>query len=278
MYLDWLQSLLYGLIAGAADILPVSTEAHKALLLKIYGVSSGMELMNLMIRLGVLAALYLSCRSQLVRLSRARALARVPKRRRKRPLDEKSLMDFSLLRTMLVPVVLGMLLYRATIGAKSSQMLIAALLFLNGIALYVPQFLPSGNRDSRTLSRVEGLLMGLGGGLSILPGFSAMGLATSVASVCGIERVYALNMALLMNLFVNGGWVIQDIISLSSAGAGALTAAIVLRYLLSALAGFAGALLAVRLMRHLAAERGNSVFGFYCMGLALFLFILNLLA
>lgn len=277
MYLDWIQSLIYGLVAGMTEILPVSSAAHKALLLKFYGVSSGMELMDLLIRLGIVAALYISCRSQIVRLARARALARVPKRRRRRPLDEKSLMDFSLLRTMLVPVILGLLVYRATMGLSSSLMVIAVLLFLNGLALYVPQFLPTGNRDSRTLSRVEGLLMGLGGGASILPGLSAMGLTTSVASVCGVERSYALNMALLMNLGMNVGWVVQDMITLSSAQA-ALSAGVLIRCLASALVAFGGALLCVRLMRRLAAEHGNAVFGFYCMGVALLLFILNLLA
>ena len=73
-------------------------------------------------------------------------------------------------------------------------------LFFNGIILYIPQFLPTGNRDSRTLSRVEGLLMGLGGAASILPGISAVGTAMSIGSVCGVERKYGLNMVLIMHI------------------------------------------------------------------------------
>ena len=35
--MNWLQSVLYGFLSGAADILPVSSRAHGILLLKIFG-------------------------------------------------------------------------------------------------------------------------------------------------------------------------------------------------------------------------------------------------
>ena len=51
-----------------------------------------------------------------------------------------------------------------------------------------------------------------------------------------------------------------------------------LRCMVSAGAAFGGAMLGIKLMRHLAQERGFSAFGVYCWGLALFTFILNLIA
>ena len=182
MDLNWLESFLYGLFSGLADILPVSAEAHRILVLKCFGIQSSTELMKLFAHLGVFGAMYFSCRKQIVRIHRARRLARVPKRRRRRPLDTRSLMDFSLLRTMLIPVILGFLLNRYVEPLKEKLIWIAVLLFLNGIILYIPQFFPTSNRDSRMLSRVEGLLVGLGGALGILPGVSAVGSALSVAA------------------------------------------------------------------------------------------------
>ena len=174
MDLNWFESFLYGLFSGLADILPVSAEAHRILVLKCFGIQSSTELMKLFAHLGVFGAMYFSCRKQIVRIHRARRLARVPKRRRRRPLDTRSLMDFSLLRTMLIPVILGFLLNRYVEPLKEKLIWIAVLLFLNGIILYLPQFFPTSNRDSRMLSRVEGLLVGLGGALGILPGISAV--------------------------------------------------------------------------------------------------------
>ena len=278
MYLNWLQSIFYGFLAGLTDILPVSAQAHKVLLLKFFGVSTGMEAMNLLIHLAVFGALYLSCQSQIVRMNRARALARVPKRRRKRPLDMRSLMDWSMLKTMLVPVILGLFAYKYAVSLSGNLMLLALFLFLNGLILYIPQFLPGSNRDSRTLSRVEGLLMGLGGAASMLPGISAVGTASSIGCVCGVERTYSLNMALLMNLGLTFGLVVQDILTLLESGLGTLSFVIVLRYLLTALTAFGGTMLGVKVMRYLSADHGFGLFAFYCFGLSLFTFILNLLA
>ena len=57
MDLNWYQSLLYGLISGITEILPVSSQAHRILLLDIFGRSSQPELLRLMTDLGIVAAL-----------------------------------------------------------------------------------------------------------------------------------------------------------------------------------------------------------------------------
>ncbi|MDO5399780.1 MAG: undecaprenyl-diphosphate phosphatase [Eubacteriales bacterium] len=277
MELNWLESVLFGFLSGFLDIVPVSAQAHKVMMLKFIGVKGDLPLLYLLVDLGVFAALYLNCQGQIVRMNRARALSHVPKKKRRRPLDVRSLMDLSLLRTMLVPVILGLFLYQYTSVWNDNLLWIVIFLFINGIILYVPQFLPSGNRDSRTLSRVEGLLVGLGGAASILPGISAVGAATSVGSVCGIERSYALDMALLMNLFLSVGWIVYDVIALS-AGLGMVSFGILVRYLLAAAAAFGGTVLGIRFMRYMAAHHGYAVFAFYCWGIALFTFIFNLMA
>lgn len=278
MNLNWFESMLYGLFSGLTDILPVSAQAHKTLMLKFFGIKGNMELMELLVHLAIAVALYLDCRPQLVRMNRARRLARIPKKKRKRPLDVRSMMDLSMLRTMMVPALLGLLLYRKASGLRTNLMFLSLFLFLNGVVLYVPQFLPGGNRDSRTLSRVEGLLMGLGGAVSVVPGISAMGVTTAIGSVCGVERTYSLNMALMMNLFLTVGFVVFDVMGISSSGLGVLSVSIVLRYLFTALVTFVSSTLAIRVMRHLASGDGYSIFAFYCFGLALFTFILNLMA
>lgn len=278
MDLNWLHSIMYGFVSGLADILPVSAQAHRVLLLKFFGMKGDMDLLNLLIHIAVFAALYYSSQMHLVRINRARALARVPKRKRKRPLDVRSLMDWSLLKTMIIPVILGVILYQYTTSWQTNLILIALFLFINGLILYIPQFLPSSNKDSRTLSRVEGILMGFGGALSVLPGISAVGSAVSIGSVCGVERGFCLNMALLMNMILAGGMAVYDVIGIVNNGLGTLSALIILRYALTAVAAFGGTMLAVRIMRHLSQERGYSLFGVYCWGLALFTFILNLMA
>lgn len=278
MELSWLESSIYGLIYGLLDIIPVSAQAHSILLLKFFGVKAPSDVLNLLIHMAVFAALYHSSQSHLTRMRRARALARVPKRKRKRPLDVRSMMDWSMLKTMLVPALVGVYLRQYTTALHSKLMILALFLFVNGVILYLPQFFPTGNRDSRTLSRVEGLLMGLGGAASAVPGISAIGATTSIASVCGVDRTYGLNMALMMNLGITAGLLVLDVMGIAVNGFGILSFWILIQYLLSAAAAYGGTMLGVKLMRHFALGQSFSIFGVYCWGLALFTFILNLLA
>ena len=278
MELTWYESILYGLISGLTDILPVSAQAQEMLLLKFFGTGNATGLLRLLIHLGILGALYYYCMPHITKMLRAKSLSRIPKRRRKRPLDTKSLMDLSLWKTMGIPVILGILLYNKTAFMRERLSLMAILLFVNGMVLYIPQFLPGSNKDSRSLSRVEGLLMGLGGAASILPGISAMGTGLSVGSVCGVDRKYCLNMVMLMNMVVMAALAVTDVLSIASNGIGSFSFGILISYILAAVFGFLGAALGIRFMRRLAADKGYAIFAYYCWGIALFTFILNLMA
>ena len=278
MDLNWMESVIYGFLSGLMDIVPLSAQAHRILLMKFFGISGGTDVMRLAVHIGVFGGLYYSCQSQIVRINRARALARVPKRRRKRPLDTRSLMDWSMLKTMLIPMVIGLFLYKYNTAMRDNLLLVAIFLLVNGIILYVPQFLPGSNRDSRTLTRLEGFLMGLGATASTLPGISAVGAAVSIGSVCGVERGFCLSMALMMNLALNLGLAIVDVFTLFTNGLGEFSFGILIRYLATGLTAFGGCLLGIKIMRILSGNHGYSGFAFYCVGLSLFTFILNLMA
>lgn len=278
MNFGWLESLIFGVITGLAEILPVSALAHNKVIVKFMGRGNASAMMSLFIHLGILGALYFSCLPHILKMIRAKNMARIPKRKRKRPLDTKSLMDLSLWITMMIPVVLGLLLFRQMKNLVSNMIIMATFLFLNGLILYLPQFLPSGNKDCRNLSRVEGLFVGLGGALFSIPGLSGIGTALSVASISGIDRKYGLSMVLLMQMGVVFGESVYDLMDMISGGVGRISVMILFSYLLAAAASFLGAFLAVRLLRFLAEGKGYGCFAYYCWGAALFTFVLSLMA
>lgn len=278
MDFGWLESLLFGITTGLTEILPVSVQAHDRILLKFMGRADSPALMRLLVHLSVFAAIFISCQPHILKMVRAKKMSRIPKRKRKRPLDTLSLMDLSLLVTMLLPVVLMLLIWKQAEKLAANTIIMATFLFVNGLILYIPQFLPSSNKDCRSLSRVEGLLMGLGGAMFAVPGLSGMGAALSIASVTGVERKYGLKMILLLQLGVLAGKSVYDLLDLISAGVGKMGVASVLSGLLAAAAAFLAAFLAVKWLRHLAEEKGFSSFAYYSWGMALFTFILTLMA
>lgn len=278
MDFTWYESLLYGLISGLTDILPVSAQAHRQLLLKLYGESMDLDMMLLFIHVGILGAVYFHCQPHIVRILRAKRLSRIPKRRRKRPLDTKSLMDYSLWKTMLVPVILSFFLYKKAQSLADSLVWMSVFILINGLILYIPQFFPGSNKDSRLLSRVEGLLMGLGGAAAILPGVSGIGAAVSIANVCGVDRSYGLTMALLMNIVISVGHIVFDVMNVVKIGLFGYSFGIILNCVLAGITSFVGAYLGIRVMRKLAEDKAYTIFAYYCWGVALFTFVLNLMA
>lgn len=278
MDLSGFEHLIYGFLSGLTEIFPVSARAHSTILLKVLGAEKISNLPVLLIHIAILAGIYFSSKAQLVKMTRARRLARVPKKRRKRPLDICSLMDSRFLLTMMLPVLLADVLYGRLSDIQFGLLAISLLLFVNGIILYVPQFFPGSNKDARSLSRIEGIVMGLGGTLSVVPGLSGIGAAISIGSLYGVERSYALNMSLMMNMVYLAGMIVYDISNIIRYGIGLFSFQWLLSYLLTAAFAFAGTMLAIRLMRKLAADRGYHLFSYYCWGIALFTFILNLMA
>ena len=59
---------------------------------------------------------------------------------------------------------------------------------------------------------------------------------------------------------------------------GMLSFSMFVSYILAAVAAFGTATLGIKVMRGLASDTGYSCFAYYCWGLALFTFIMNLLA
>lgn len=275
MDLNWFECLILGLVSGFTDVLPVSAQAHKAIFLKIFGMNGEPALLRLAIHMGILLVLYYGCFGHIRRLVRQIKLSRVPKKRRKRPLDSKTLAEFKVLRIMVIPVILSLFLYSKTSGWNYRMNLIAAFMLLNGVILYLPRLMPSGNKDGLSMSILDSFLIGLGGATAALPGVSAVGAAVSVASVCGAERKFALELAYLANMVLTVGLMILDIVAIVS-GNIVLNLPIMLCCGFAAVAAAAGTYLGMRVMRILAANIGFSAFPFYCFGAALFSFLLYL--
>lgn len=275
--MNFFQSLIFGLFSGLSDIFPVSSQAHKTMMLKIFGVNSESPLLRLFIHIGILAALYYCCSNQIMRITRQLRLARIPKKKRKRPVDQRTLMEFKLLRMIIIPVLLSLLAYNHTVAWGTKLQLMAVFLLINGLILFLPTLLPTGNKDARSMSALEGLLIGLGGATSVVPGISAVGSINAVASVCGAERTFAVNLSFIVNMVLTVALIAFDFAAIYAAGLETLSISLLINYVISAAAAFGGAYFAIQTMRLMAANIGFNIFAFYSFGAALLSFMLYLM-
>ena len=276
--LTWFQSILLGFLSGIGDILPISGEAHRLVAMRLFGNGVTMSpVVELFLHIGILCGLYSCCRNQIRRILRAQQLGRIPKGRRKRPLDTRTMMDVKLLKTTLIPIIVAFFFFNRAVNISDKLVLVSFFVLLNGIILYIPQYLPGSNKDARSLSPLEGLLIGLGGGFSIIPGISCMGAGISIATVCGADKKYAMNICLLMTIPVTVGMILMDILAIIGTG-GAISFGLIFSCLLCAATAYAGVLVGIRLLRWAIENIAMSIFGFYCWSLSLFTFILYLTA
>jgi len=81
-----------------------------------------------------------------------------------------------------------------------------------------------------------------------------------------------------MQMGVMAGKVIYALLDLFRSGLGFLSLTVVLCYLLTAVFAFLAAFLSIRMLRSMAESKGYANFAYYSWGLALFTFVLNLMA
>lgn len=275
--LNWLQSLVLGLFSGLTDILPVSSQAHQTLLLKLFGADGGWPLLRLVIHLATFLTLLAGCWGQVHRIRRQLRILRLPKRRRTRMPDMTAVMDAKILKTALWPIALGILCYVPVSRLGGNLLWLVAASLLNGALLYLPGMFPSANKDSRLVTPGESLLMGLGAGAAVLPGLSSVGVSYSVGVLHGVDRGYMIHLTLLMHMMYTVGMIVCDVVALITQGIVALNGGVFVCCLLAAGSAAVGTGFGIRILRAVAKKSGLTGFSCYSFGVALFTFILYLM-
>ena len=276
MDMNWLQSLLYGLLSGFTEFVPVSARAHESIMQLLFGVGK-QPLLQVFVNIGTLAALLVSCSGQIRRMRREELLTKVPRKRRKRQPDVRQLLDVKLLKIAALPILIAVIFWLKVSALSEKLWLVSVFLILNGLILYLPEHLPGGNKDSRNLSPLDGLLIGLSGALSVLPVVSRIGATASAAAVRGADRQYALSLSLLLSIPVMILLLIFDVYFAAVTGLTGVTFLVIVQCLISSLTAYFGAYSAIMLMRFLSVKAGFSGFAYYSWGAALFSFILFLM-
>ncbi len=275
MGMNLFQNLIMGFISGFSELLPISAEAHRSLLRLFFDVESEGPLFLLLVHIACLIALILYCKNTIFRIRHTRHLEKIPARRRRTQPDMQSLYTVRLLRSATIVMVALKLMTPMVSFIQNRINFLAIALVCNGIFLILPAVCRSGNKDSRNMPRVDGLLMGLGAGLSVIPGISAVGAAASFGIARGVDRRYAFEFTQLLMIRVLIVDIAFDFLQMLSGGM-AFSGSLLLAAVLAGLLAAAGAVLALKLARFLMEHVGITGFAYYSWGLALFSFILFL--
>jgi len=207
--MEFWQAMIFGLVQGLTEFLPVSSSAH----LDIYRFISGVQFAQdedvaffAVLHLGSLAAILLVFRDDVVRL--LRALPGMVKkvctgRMRTFRLYEK--LNF-LLAVSTVPAALFGLLFEDRINAVFGNLtMVGIFLILTGVVLWATRFMAAGNRGIREMNLPSALAVGLAQVLAIFPGVSRSGMTISSGLLLGFDREIAARYSFLLGLPVIAG-------------------------------------------------------------------------
>lgn len=233
-------------------------------------------LVTLAIHLGCLVAVLVSCHKRIGRLLREDRHARRFRDRPGRSVDKVAVLDMRVLRTAAVPVLIGAMLGQRYGDWATGLVPLSVLLLVNGVILFLPTLLPQANKDSRSMSMLDSILIGVGAAIGSVPGLSRTGCAISAALIRGVDRYHVLDFALLLTIPALLIVAVFDLIAVIGAKM-AVTAMGLLIYVSIAALAFACGYAGIVIMRYLSSKDALLSFCYYSWGMALFTFVLYLM-
>lgn len=273
MNLNWLESIIYGLFSGISEFMPISSSAHQAILLHLFGADGRDPIRDLIVHISLLIAVYTSLKTTLDTLYRENSQrSHMPKL----TYVVRTYYDIHLVKNAIIPMVIGLFLITYTFRSSDNLLTMSLLLILNGIVLFLPERMMQGNKDAHSMSLLDSVLLSVSGALSALPGLSRIGCMTSISMIRGANRQNALYWALLLSIPAIAALICLDFLGIITLGERIPFFSNFFMYILSAIFAYIGSYLGIRLMRFLAASTGYSCFAYYSWGTGLFTFLVYL--
>ncbi len=273
--MNWLEGLIYGLISGLAEFMPVSSQAHQRIMLHMFGLDAADPVRDLAVHLALLYALYTGCRNIIDPIRRDRR-AQLQRRRGHRQ-SGLNILNLRFIKNAAAPMLIGMLLIPFVFKADNNLLTVSICLLVNGLLLFFSERLIHGNKDVRSMTVFDSTLIGLAGALSGFCGISRFGATASVAVSRGAERQQALNWAFLLGIpalvLLSG----MDLFTAIFGGVEIHFWRNFFTYILSAAGAYIGGYLSILLVKLLCVNIGFYGFAYYSWGASLFSFILYLI-
>lgn len=270
MNMNWFSSLIYGFISGISEFLPISSKAHQELSSFLFGVSQNDPVRDFVVHIAMLLSLYYACVPlfQQVRKAPRSGYMHVT----------RQLVDKRFVSNATLPMLIGLIvLWYVVRGTNGNLLICAGMLLLNGILLYLPGRMLQGNKDSRSMSKIDSVLFGLIGGLGSVSGLSRVGSQTSLAIARGADRQQALNWTLQMSMPALLVLSFFDILQMFTVGNIPFWTSF-FTYILSAVGSFIGGYCGIKMAKIVMERIGFFGFAYYSWGAALLTFLLYLFA
>ncbi|MCY4370479.1 MAG: undecaprenyl-diphosphate phosphatase [bacterium] len=242
-----LEAIIWGLVQGLTEFLPVSSSGHLRLVPDLFGMEAPDLATSAVLHLGTLVAVVAFFRADIGWI--ARGLDRAPAARR----------VFISLAVATVPAAIaGATLTRAVERFQESATAVGAALLVTGSVLLASYFIPHRTGRIEEVGPRDAFGIGLFQALALLPGISRSGMVITAGMMRGLSATEAARFGFLMAVPVTLGAGVREAMALSVTAISAPQ--LVAGTAVAALSGY----WAISLLTSILARKGLWPFALYC--------------
>ncbi|MGB0120046.1 MAG: undecaprenyl-diphosphate phosphatase [Solirubrobacterales bacterium] len=193
--MDLFQSIIYGLLQGLTEFLPISSSGHLLIFPALVGWEDPGAAFTAVIQLGTEAAVLIYFRHDLWNIATTwlRSLRDASLRS-----DINARMGWYLISATIPISILGLAFSHQIETAARNLYLVGAMLIIFGIVLGVADNIGSRKRHVENLSFRDGVLIGFAQSLALIPGVSRSGATISAGLFLGLDRAAAARFSFLL--------------------------------------------------------------------------------
>ncbi|NLN55710.1 MAG: undecaprenyl-diphosphate phosphatase [Clostridiales bacterium] len=263
--MNFLKGVLYGMLQGITEFLPVSSSGHLSLMANFFGLDN-LEDNNLtfmvFLHLGTLVAVVLVYYRDVYNIIKGffTLMGKLFTGKIKQGINQDERL-FLLIFTATLPLTFAVFLTDKVEFISSISWVIGILLILNGIVLYIADKINKNTVSLESAGIKHSLLVGFVQLLAILPGISRSGSTITGGKLAGYNRSDAVKFSFLLSIPAILGANVFELFKLKDnpLPEGSLPAVIG-----GVAAAVVSGLIAIKLLEYIAKNKKLSVFSLYC--------------
>lgn len=276
--MSFFSAIFLGIVQGLAEFLPISSSGHLAFFQTFLGMSNAEEenlFFDVLLHLGTLSAVFVAYWSEIKALIleffTMVGLRKLPKGQKPDRLSRR-MIAYIILATL--PLVLVLPIKDKVEGLYTNSIFIGCAFLITGTLLFLSDAMSRGNKDLKTASLLDVIIVGLGQAVAVVPGLSRSGTTISCGLARGFSREFAVKFSFLMSIPAVLG---ANLLSLIDAAQAGIDWSLMPMYLAGVVTAAVSGYLAIRLLKYVTQKGSFGGFAYYCWGAGILTLILSLI-
>ena len=276
--MTFFNAIFLGIVQGLAEFLPISSSGHLSVFQNFFGMTDAATenlFFDVLLHLGTLAAVFVAywgeVKGMILEFLAMVGIRKLPRGQKPDRLSRRMIF-FIIIGTLPLLVVLP--IKDVVDGLYSNTIFIGCAFLITGTLLFLSDRMTRGNKDLKSSTLVDVLLVGCAQAIAVVPGLSRSGSTVAAGLTRGFSREFAVKFSFLLSIPAVLG---ANLLSLVDAIQVGVDWSLMPMYLAGVVTAAVSGYLAIRLLKFITQRGSFGAFCYYCWGAGLVTLILSLI-